>query len=106
MEMKVETAVAAAELDTPCVTVLLDRLERNILRVQRLVERHGRRNRPHMKTHKIPAIAAMQMKAGAAGITCQKLGEAEVFADAGVSDDVLIAFNIVGDAKTGRLMDL
>ena len=48
----------------------------------------------------------MQIKAGAVGLTCQKLGEAEVFADAGVGDDMLITFNVVGAGKTGRLMDL
>ena len=63
-------------------------------------------NRPHIKTHKIPAIAKMQMAAGAVGITCQKLGEAEVFIDAGVADDILLTFNIVGEAKTDRLMEL
>ncbi len=46
----------------------------------------------------------MQLAAGASGITCQKLGEVEVFVDAGVDDDILITFNIVGDAKTERLM--
>ena len=96
----------AAELDTPAVTIQLDRLEANIARGQRLVAEAGKLNRPHIKTHKIPAIAAMQMKAGAAGITCQKLGEAEVFIDAGIADDILITFNIVGDAKTRRLVDL
>lgn len=96
----------AADLDTPAVTILLDRLDANIARAQRLVSEAGKLNRPHIKTHKIPDIGAMQMKAGAAGITCQKLGEAEVFTDAGVADDILITFNIVGTAKTGRLMDL
>jgi D-serine deaminase-like pyridoxal phosphate-dependent protein len=98
--------VSAAELDTPAVTILLDRLEHNISRFQRMVSDAGKRNRPHIKTHKIPAIGAMQIAAGAAGLTCQKLGEAEVFIDAGVTDDLLITFNIVGAAKTGRLMDL
>ena len=106
MEMRAEIATAAVDLDTPCVTILLDRLEKNIDRVQRMLETHGRRSRPHIKTHKIPAIAALQMKAGAAGITCQKVGEAEVFAESDVADDILITFNIVGGAKTGRLMDL
>ena len=94
------------DLDTPSVVILLDRLERNISRVQSIVTGAGMANRPHMKTHKIPAVAAMQMAAGAVGITCQKLGEAEVFIDAGVADDILITFNIVGEAKTERLMDL
>ena len=48
----------------------------------------------------------MQMAAGAVGLTCQKLGEVEVFIDAGVADDMLITFNIVGAAKTDRLMEL
>jgi D-serine deaminase-like pyridoxal phosphate-dependent protein len=95
-----------AELDTPCVTIQLDRMEHNIRRVQQLVSQSGKALRPHIKTHKIPAIGAMQMAAGAVGLTCQKLGEAEIFIDAGVTDDILITFNIVGPAKTGRLVDL
>lgn len=98
--------VAVTDLDTPVVTILLERLEDNIARVQRLVSQAGKRNRPHVKTHKIPAIGAMQITAGAVGLTCQKLGEAEVFVDAGVADDLLVTFNIVGPAKTARLMDL
>jgi D-serine deaminase-like pyridoxal phosphate-dependent protein len=100
------SAIAAADLDTPVVTILLDRLENNIARVQGLVSAAGRANRPHLKTHKIPAIGRMQIEAGAVGLTAQKLGEAEIFIDAGVTDDLLITFNIVGSAKTGRLMDL
>ncbi len=94
------------DLDTPSVTVLLDRLEANIARAQGLTDTAGKSNRPHIKTHKIPAIAEMQMKAGAVGITCQKLGEVEVFVDAGVADDILVTFNIVGEQKTERLMRL
>jgi D-serine deaminase-like pyridoxal phosphate-dependent protein len=94
------------DLDTPAVVVLLDRLEANIARGQSLIAGQGLANRPHIKTHKIPAIAAMQMKAGAAGLTCQKLGEAEVFVDAGICDDYLITFNILGARKTDRLMSL
>ncbi len=93
-------------LDTPVVTIDLGRLERNIRRGQDLVAASGLANRPHIKTHKIPAIAKMQMDAGAAGITCQKLSEAEVFIDAGVADDVLVSFDIVGRKKTDRLMEL
>ena len=96
----------ATELDTPAVTILLDRLEANIARAQALVGARGIGNRPHIKTHKIPAIAKMQIAAGASGITCQKLGEVEVFTDAGVTDDILLTFNIVGETKTDRLMEL
>lgn len=107
MDQTSESAsLAAVDLDTPAVTILLDRLEDNIARVQRMVAASGKQNRPHVKTHKIPAIGAMQVAAGASGLTCQKLGEAEVFIDAGVTDDILISFNIVGPQKTGRLMDL
>ena len=98
--------IAATALDTPCVTILLDRLEANIARIQDMVAKSGRKNRPHIKTHKIPAIGRMQVEAGATGLTCQKLGEAEIFIDAGVTDDLLITFNIVGEAKTERLMHL
>ena len=94
------------ELDTPAVTILLDRLDANIRRVQAMVASHGIGNRPHIKTHKIPAIAKMQMAAGAIGITCQKLDEVDVFTAAGVADDVLLTFNIVGRLKTDRLMEL
>jgi len=104
--MAKEAGRAVADLDTPAVTILLDRLEANIERTQRLIAGAGKLNRPHIKTHKIPAIGAMQVAAGAVGLTCQKVGEAEVFVDAGVTDDILITFNIVGSAKTGRLMDL
>ena len=97
---------AIADLETPAVTVHLDVMEDNIRRVQAHLDRHGLGNRPHIKTHKIPAIGRMQMAAGAVGITCQKLGEVEVFADAKVADDVLLTYNILGAAKTERLMAL
>ena len=97
---------AITDLETPAVTVHLDVMEDNIRRVQAHLDRHRIANRPHIKTHKIPAIGKMQMAAGAVGITCQKLGEVEVFADAGVADDVLLTYNILGPAKTERLMAL
>jgi D-serine deaminase-like pyridoxal phosphate-dependent protein len=95
-----------ADLDTPAVTVRLEVMEDNIRRVQAHLDRHGIANRPHIKTHKIPAIGAMQMRGGAAGITCQKIGEVEVFVDAGVADDVLLTYNVLGQAKADRLMAL
>ena len=94
------------DLDTPAVTVRLDVVERNIRRVHDHLARHGIANRPHVKTHKIPALGKLQMAAGAVGITCQKLGEVEVFTDAGVADDVLLTFNVVGRAKIERLLAL
>jgi len=97
---------ALTELETPAVTIHLDVMADNIRRVQAHLTRHRLGNRPHIKTHKIPAIGQMQMAAGAVGITCQKLGEVEVFADAKVADDVLLTYNILGAAKTERLMAL
>src|SRR6186997_3546783 len=94
----------ASDLETPAVTIHVDIMEDNIRRVQAHLARHGIGNRPHIKTHKIPALGKMQMAAGAMGITCQKLGEVEVFADAGVADDVLLTYNILGAAKAERLM--
>jgi D-serine deaminase-like pyridoxal phosphate-dependent protein len=94
------------DLDTPAVTIHLDVMAENIRRVQALLDRHGIGNRPHVKTHKIPEIGRMQVAAGAMGITCQKIGEVEVFVEAGVAQDVLLTYNIVGRAKTDRLMAL
>jgi D-serine deaminase-like pyridoxal phosphate-dependent protein len=94
------------DLDTPAVTIRLDIMEDNIRRVQAHLDRQGIGNRPHVKTHKIPEIGRMQMAAGAIGITVQKIGEAEVFVDAGVADDVMLTYNILGRAKTDRLMAL
>jgi D-serine deaminase-like pyridoxal phosphate-dependent protein len=78
----------------------------NIRRAQDLIDARGIGNRPHIKTHKIPTVGKMQMAAGAIGITCQKVGEVEVFADAEVADDVLLTYNILGRQKTDRLMAL
>src|ERR1044072_1288600 len=94
------------DLDTPAVVIDLDIVEANIRRAQEILAGHGLANRPHIKTHKIPALAKMQMEAGAVGITCQKLGEVEVMADAGAADDILLSYNVLGDAKTERLAAL
>jgi hypothetical protein len=59
------------DLETPAVTIQLDRLEANIARVQAMLVERRIANRPHIKTHKIPEIGRMQMATGAVGITCQ-----------------------------------
>ena len=92
----------AREFGTPAVVVDLDRVDRNIARVQAICDRAGMANRPHIKTHKVPRLALMQQAAGARGITCQKLGEAEVMADGGL-DDILVSYNLIGPARAGRL---
>ncbi len=93
------------DLDTPSVLLDLDRVERNIKRMQTHCESLGLGFRPHIKTHKIPEIARMQLDAGAVGIACQKVSEAKVFADAGFND-IQIPYNIVGKQKTRKLVDL
>ncbi|MBM3451323.1 MAG: hypothetical protein FJX78_10185 [Armatimonadetes bacterium] len=74
------------DLSTPQVLVDRARLLANLDRMQALASSHGLKLRPHAKTHKSPAIAAWQIERGAIGICCAKLGEAEVFAAAGVAD--------------------
>jgi D-serine deaminase-like pyridoxal phosphate-dependent protein len=96
-----ETEIAR-EFGTPAVVIDLDRVEANIARVQKLCEAAGVANRPHIKTHKSPVLAKMQVAAGAKGITCQKLGEAEVMVAGGI-DDILISYNLLGEEKVGRL---
>ena len=92
----------AREYGTPCAVIDMDKVERNIARVQAACAAAGVANRPHIKTHKSPMLAKMQIAAGASGITCQKLGEAEVMADAGI-DDILISYNLIGEEKMARL---
>ena len=89
-------------LDTPALTCDLDILESNIRTYQEMIAHTGLALRPHIKTHKVPAIAHMQLAAGAVGICCQKVTEAEVFVAAGIKD-VMIAYNIMGNPKLERL---
>ncbi|MEO0565522.1 MAG: alanine racemase, partial [Chloroflexota bacterium] len=93
------------DIETPSVLIDLDKVEANIRWMQDTCDTLGVRFRPHIKTHKSPAIAAMQMKAGAVGIACQKTTEAEVFVDAGFKD-IQLPYNIVGASKTSRLAEL
>ena len=95
-------AKIARDYGTPAAVIDMDRVEHNIARVQAACDAAGVANRPHIKTHKSPMLAKLQIAAGAQGITCQKLGEAEVMADAGI-DDILISYNLLGDEKMARL---
>lgn len=91
--------------DTPVASVDLDVATRNIARMQAYCDEHGLACRPHVKTHKLPLLAHEQVRAGAVGITCQKLEEAFVMARAGLGD-ILVAYPLVGPVKTGRLAQL
>src|SRR2546421_10429871 len=92
----------AREYGTPAAVIDMDRVERNIARIQAACDAAGVANRPHIKTHKSPMLSRMQVTAGAKGITGQNLGEAEVMAEAGI-DDILISYNLLGEEKMARL---
>ena len=93
------------DVDTPALILDLDRFETNLDRMRDTAARAGVRVRPHAKSHKCPEIARRQIAAGAVGICCQKVAEAEVFLASGI-DDVLITNEIVGERKLKRLAEL
>lgn len=89
------------QLDTPCLVIDERIMRQNINDMQKEADRSGCMLRPHVKTHKIPDIAKMQMEAGAVGITCCKISEAEVMAEDGLTD-IFIAYPLVGVKKLYR----
>jgi D-serine deaminase-like pyridoxal phosphate-dependent protein len=93
------------DLETPVPVIDLDIVERNLVRWQERCDTAGLANRPHIKTHKLVALALHQLALGARGITVQKVGEAEVMAAAGIRD-MLLTFNILGRSKLARLARL
>src|SRR3989442_1439781 len=93
------------DIPTPALLLDLDRFERNVHRMAEHVARHGKQLRPHAKTHKCPEIARRQIAAGARGVACAKLGEAEVLARAGIRG-LLITTEVVAPAAIRRLMRL
>ncbi len=93
------------DLDTPATLIDLDRLENNIREWQAHADKCGVKFRSHIKTHKIPEIARMQVAAGARGIVSAKVSEAEPFAAAGI-EDICIAYPVVGEMKWQRLAAL
>jgi D-serine deaminase-like pyridoxal phosphate-dependent protein len=93
------------DIDTPALVVDLGVLEANLARQQAACNAAQLEFRPHIKAHKTPEIALMQLRAGAAGVTAAKLGEAEVMASAGI-EDIFIANQIVGAPKIARLVAL
>src|SRR6478735_417059 len=95
-----------SDLPTPQVLIDHTRAMNNIARIQALATGCGARLRPHAKTHKSPVVAGWQIDAGAVGIACAKIGEAEVFADAGITDIRLpYPVNPVNASRLLTLMD-
>ena len=95
----------AREIGTPALVVDLNAVEHNIAKVQAICDAKGIANRPHIKTHKSILLAKMQRDAGAKGITCQKIGEAEAMVAGGL-DDIFISYNLLGEEKMARLAAL
>ncbi|MFS4438164.1 D-TA family PLP-dependent enzyme [Paracoccaceae bacterium GXU_MW_L88] len=93
-------------IQTPAVLVDLNVAEANIVRFQNYCDAHGLKHRPHIKTHKLPMLAKRQIAAGAIGITCQKISEADAMIAEGGVRDVMITYNIVGCDKLARLRQL
>src|SRR5437764_13631741 len=93
------------EIPTPALLLDLDRFERNIAKMAAHVKAVGKKLRPHSKTHKCPEIARRQIAAGAIGVCCQKVSEAEAMVDGGI-DNVLISNEVVGAQKLERLAAL
>lgn len=100
-----EVGLPLDELDTPVLWVDLDLLQQNIKRLAEHMREARVQWRPHMKGIKVPAIAHQALDAGAIGVTCAKLGEAEVMVAAGITE-ILIANQVVGSNKIKRLVNL
>lgn len=94
-----------AQVDTPALILDLDRFERNCDRLAQALQGRAITLRPHAKSHKCPEIAKRQIARGAVGICCQKVSEAQVFAQAGIQD-ILISNEVVGEKKIARLCEL
>ena len=92
-------------LETPCIVVDLAQMTSNIMRMQEKANQYNCRLRPHIKTHKIPDFAKMQLAHGAVGITSAKISEAEVMAESGI-DDIFIAYPQVGTFRLERAIKL
>ncbi|HYI25375.1 MAG TPA: alanine racemase [Thermomicrobiales bacterium] len=93
-------------IDTPTLVVSEEILQRNIATMAAFAKSVGVNLRPHIKTHKCIQIARLQIAAGAVGVTCAKVGEAEVMVNEAGVQDVLLAYPIVGDSKFDRLVPL
>src|SRR6478735_1776734 len=104
-EFMSEPGNTLSSIETPALLVDLDLMEGNIRRWQAVFDKAGVAFRPHIKTHKSPAVAACQVAAGAIGLAVAKVSEAEVFAAAGFRD-LSVAYPVVGESKWRRLAEL
>ena len=105
LDDRLEVGISKWDLDTPCLCVDLDRLERNLDRMQTTVTRNGITSRPHAKTHKCPAIARLQLATGSVGICTAKISEAEVMFEHGIEQILMTTLNVT-PRKIRRAMQL
>lgn len=96
---------SVGEVDTPALLVDRELMEATIGRMAAIARRAGVQLRPHAKTHKTPQIGRLQIAAGSPGLTVAKVGEAEMFVEAGI-DDLFIAYPVYGEAKWERICRL
>ena len=100
-DLNVSLSMNYHQIETPAILVDLSIVEENIKKYQKYCNDIGLR--PHIKTHKIPDLAKLQIAAGAIGITCQKISEAEAMISEGGISNILITYNILGGSKLRRL---
>lgn len=94
-----------SQLETPCLIIDVEQARRNIRAMQAAINQTGCTLRPHIKTHKMALFARMQVEAGAHGITCAKVSEAEAMAAGGLRD-IFIAYPLVGAFRVRRALAL
>ncbi|MCY0860066.1 MAG: alanine racemase [Sulfolobaceae archaeon] len=93
------------DIETPSLLIEFRKTIKNIKEMQSLANRYNKNLRPHVKTHKIPLLAHLQLQEGAKGICTQKASEAEVFTKSGIKD-ILISNEVLGKKKLRRLFEL
>lgn len=97
--------VTLREIDTPALLLDLNAMERNLAKMARFLGAGPTKLRPHYKNHKCPALARRQIEAGAIGMTCATLAEAEAVVSSGITN-ILISSELAGDRKIRRFVDL
>ena len=102
---RLAVGISKWDLDTPCLCVDLDRLDRNLDRMQTTVTQNGIASRPHAKTHKCPAIARLQLATGSVGICTAKISEADVMFAHGIEQILMTTVNVT-PRKIRRAMQL
>lgn len=105
MPRAIQIGMSEQELETPVLVIDIDAMERNLAKMMEILDGSGVGLRPHLKTAKSPALAWKMIDAGAVGICCAKLSEAEVMANAGISD-ILLTSEVAGTGKFERLVGL